>query len=290
MNIAQKLVLNYLRARLNLMAVFSTTKAASSAFSIFSTPYRKSKKPAPKVFSECERLFIRANTGRINVFRWNHPSDKKILILHGFESRAYHFDAYIKPLIRLGFEVISMDAPAHGESDGKRLVLPDYVAAIAAVSDAYGPFQAFLGHSFGGLALGMYLETRPDLASTDAVLIAPATETTTAIHSFFRFLKLGTNIRLAFDQHIRELSGRDPSYYSLKRIVPKLESHRFLWIHDGDDDLTPLSDVKPLMQMNPKHVYFLITQQLGHRKIYRDSKVRQQIMGFLSGEVHDDLS
>jgi alpha-beta hydrolase superfamily lysophospholipase len=288
MNIAQKLVINYLRARLNLLGVISPSRAASSAYAIFSTPFRKSRKPAPQVFKQSEKLHINANTGRVSVYRWNHPAEKKILILHGFESRAFHFEAYIKPLIRLGFEVVSLDAPAHGDSEGKRLSLPDYVAAIAAVSDRYGPFRAFIGHSFGGLALGMFLESRPDQDASDAILIAPATETTTAIDSFFRFLQLGTTIRSAFDEHIKRLSGRDPSYFSLKRIVPTLDTHRFLWIHDEDDDLTPLADVTSLIEQAPEHVRFHITQTLGHRKIYRDNGVRHLIMKFLSRETTDD--
>jgi pimeloyl-ACP methyl ester carboxylesterase len=289
MNIAQKIVVNYLSARLNITAVFSPAKAAASAYTIFSTPFRKSRKPAPQIFGQCERLFLNTANGKMNVYRWNHPAPKKILILHGFESRAYHFDAYVKPLIRLGFEVVALDAPAHGGSEGKRLSLPDYVAAITSVSDTYGPFQAFLGHSFGGLALGMFLEAKPEMGKSNAILIAPATETTTAINSFFRFLQLGLTIRRAFDDHIRQLSGRDPEYYSLKRIVPALQSHRFLWIHDEDDELTPLSDVKPLIEQRPSHVKFIITKTLGHRRIYRDSHVRQQIIAFLSEKEVDGV-
>ena len=117
----------------------------------------------------------------------------------------------------------------------------------------------------------------------DLILIAPATETTTAIDTFFRFLQLGTDIRKAFDQYIRDLSGRDPEHFSLRRIIPGQNKHRFFWIHDQDDDLTPLSDVQPLMVQSPEHVRFMITEGLGHRKIYRDNKVRQEIIGFLNG-------
>lgn len=287
MNIAQKIVVNYLRARLNLLSVFSPTMAAKSAYAIFSTPFRKSRKPAPPIFDQCERLSIQTTGRRVIAYRWNHPSTQKILILHGFESRAYNFEAYIRPLTRLGFEVVAMDAPAHGASEGKNLSLPDYVSAIGSVNEKYGPFQAFLSHSFGGLALGMFLENNPRHLASAAMLIAPATETTTAIDGFFRFLQLRQPIRVAFDRHIRNLSGREPAYFSLKRIIPKLNEHRFLWIHDEDDELTPLSDVKPLMEQSPLHVRFIITQGLGHRKIYRDNKVRQQIMEFLSGDQQD---
>jgi pimeloyl-ACP methyl ester carboxylesterase len=284
MNIARRIVVNYLRARLNIIAVFSPVLAARSAYRIFSTPFRKSRKPAPPVFSQCEHLSARTAAGKIAVYRWNHPSPQKILILHGFESRAFNFDAYIKPLIKAGFEVLAMDAPAHGASEGKKLSLPDYVSAIEEVTLHFGPFNALMGHSFGGLAMGMYLESRADLPAVDAILIAPATETTTAIDTFFRFLQLGREIRKAFDQYIRDLSGRDPEHFSLKRIVPLQQRHRFLWVHDEDDDLTPLSDVEPLIVEGHEHVTFLITQGLGHRRIYRDNRVRQEILSFLSSK------
>ena len=52
---------------------------------------------------------------------------KKFLILHGFESSAFNFDRYIKPMIKLGYEVVAMDAPAHGKSEGKTINLLDYI-------------------------------------------------------------------------------------------------------------------------------------------------------------------
>lgn len=284
MNMAQRIVVNYFRARLNILAVFSPTRAAISAYAIFSTPFRKSRKPAPPIFSSCEHLTLRLATGKMSIYRWNHPAERRILILHGFESRAYNFDAYVKPLIRAGYEVVAMDAPAHGASEGKQLSLPDYVSAIEAVAGRFGPFHAFMGHSFGGLALGLYLDQNAHLPPVQAILIAPATETTTAIDTFFRFLQLGNHIRKAFDQYIIDRSGRNPEFFSLKRIIPEQNRHRFFWIHDQDDDLTPLSDVKPIIEDAPAHVRFLITEGLGHRRIYRDHKVRQEIIGFLNGK------
>jgi pimeloyl-ACP methyl ester carboxylesterase len=284
MKLAQRLVIQYLQAKLNLIAVFSQRKAARHAFELFSTPFRKNKKPAPPVFAHSEAVFLKTNAGRMKAYRWNHPSDRKVLILHGFESRAYNFDAYIKPLTKMGFEVIAIDAPAHGDSDGKRLILTDYIRAIKSAEDKFGPFEGMMGHSFGGLALGLYLEEYPEFYSRRIVLIAPATETTTAIDTFFRFLQLGKELRTAFDEHIRKISGKDAAYYSLKRALPHQTRHRFFWVHDEEDELTPWSDVIPLRDRDPEHIEFMVTRGLGHRRIYRDNKVRQEILAFLSGD------
>jgi len=283
MKFAQRLVIQYLRAKLNMIAVFSLRIAAGHAFELFSTPFRKNKKPAPPVFAHAESVFLKSGAGRMKAYRWNHPATRKVLILHGFESRAYNFDAYIKPLTKQGFEVIAIDAPAHGDSDGKRLILPDYIRAIKTAEEKFGPFEGMMAHSFGGLALGLYLEEFTAPSSRRIALIAPATETTTAIDSFFRFLQLGKELRNAFDEHIRDISGRDPAYYSLKRVLPHQTKHRFLWVHDEEDDLTPWSDVIPLKESEPEHIKFMITRGLGHRRIYRDNNVRQEIITFLTG-------
>src|SRR6476469_5100433 len=50
MKLGQKLAVNYIRARLNLLAVISKKKAAEEAFNIFCTPFYRSKKEAPPVF------------------------------------------------------------------------------------------------------------------------------------------------------------------------------------------------------------------------------------------------
>ena len=158
MQLAQKLAIGYLRAKLNMVGVVSKKKAAEMALVIFSTPFRKVKKAVPPIFEKSELIGFRMNHKKVTGYRWNHPSDKKFLILHGFESSAYNFDRYVKPMIKKGFEVIAMDAPAHGNSEGKTINLLEYIDMIAETEKRYGPFDAVMAHSFGGMAICMYLD------------------------------------------------------------------------------------------------------------------------------------
>ncbi|ULQ53919.1 alpha/beta hydrolase [Flavihumibacter fluvii] len=280
MKLAQKLAINYLRARLNFTAVFSKRKAAEKAFEIFCTPYHRSKKKEAPIFEKAERLFVQVDGKQVFVYRWNKGGIRKVMILHGFESSANNFDRYISPLVKKGYEVIAADAPAHGNSEGKQISLPVYVKTIAAVCQQFGPIDSFMAHSFGGIAIVHYLESISHDDHIRIALIAPATETATAIDSLFRLLQLDEKVRSEFEKIIIERGGVSSDHYSIPRALKQIHA-RILWVHDEDDDITPISDVMPIMNQHPANIEFMLTKELGHRKIYRDNKVVRKVVEFL---------
>jgi pimeloyl-ACP methyl ester carboxylesterase len=283
MHLAQKLAIGYLRAKLNMIGVVSKKKAAEKALVIFSTPFRKVKKAVPPIFEKSELISFNMHHKKVTGYRWNHPADKKFLILHGFESSAYNFDRYVKPMIKKGYEVVAMDAPAHGNSEGKTINLLEYIEMIGETEKRFGPFDAVLAHSFGGLAITMYLDKRKQEKLMKLVLIAPATETVTAMDTFFRFLQLNEGIRKEFNKIIHHKTGHWPSYYSINRVAAELPAD-ILWIHDEEDDMTPMSDTIPIQEANYPHIRFVITRGLGHRRIYRDPQVSRIVLSFFSME------
>ncbi len=279
MKLGQLLAVNYIRARLNLLAVVSKKKAAEKAFKIFCTPFYRSKKKAPPVFDSASPISIHVKGITVRGFKWNSGGIKRVLILHGFESSCKNFEPYIYKLIQKNYEVIAIDAPAHGVSDGKEITLPLYIETITAVRYYVGVIDGYMAHSFGGLALAHFVETIPN-RDIKLVFIAPATETKTAIDSFFRFLQLNEDVRIEFEKLIKEKSGVPSSFFSIPRALQNIQTD-VLWVHDKDDDVTPLKDVKPVMEKNYPNVSFIITEGLGHKKIYRDNKVINAVVDFL---------
>ena len=144
----------------------------------------------------------------------------------------------------------------------------------------FGPIDAFIAHSFGGLTVCLALEEIPHPGSTKIVLIAPAAETETAIDNFFKFVKLDHAVRKEFDRLITQIGGHPPEWYSVARTASHLKA-RVLFLQDKDDFMTPLSDVKPIMDRNYPNFQFIISEGLGHRRIYRDSQSLKKIMEFL---------
>lgn len=280
MKLSQRIAIRYIRTKFKLLSAISKKKAAEQAFALFCTPQRRNKKPLPKIFEQAERLQFRLDGLLIQGWRWNHPAERKLLILHGYESSATNFDRYVKPFIKKGYEVLAFDAPAHGRSGGKKITAPLYKKTIQEIHTQYGPIKSYMAHSFGGLAVSLALEEINHTDDYRLALIAPATETSTAIDSFFGFLHLDNALRIEFEKLIIQRGGVSSNWYSINRALRHIRA-KTLWIHDEDDDITPLSDVLKAKAQNYPHVEYVITKGLGHRKIYRDNKVAKSIVDFL---------
>jgi len=274
------MVLKYVRTKFKLLSSISKRKAAGKAFELFCTPQFRTKKDLPPVFKKSEKIEFPFEGNIVRGYRWNHPSSKKALILHGYESSVINFENYIEPLIQKGYEVLAFDAPAHGRSTGRSITVISYKNLVHHIWNNYGPIDSFITHSFGGLTLSLALEEITHSPTTRIVLIAPAAETKTAIDNFFKLLKLDAKVRKEFNSIIEEQGGKSPDWYSISRVAPKLKG-QVLFLQDKDDQMTPVSDVKPIMDKNYPNFKFIISEGLGHRKIYRDEQSFKKIMEFL---------
>ena len=280
MSLGQRLVIKYIRTKFALLSAISKRKAAEQAFQLFCTPQIRNKKKLPPIFEKAEKLHFSFEGNTIRGYRWNKGAPNRILILHGFESTVLNFDRYIKPLTKKGYEVLAFDAPAHGRSSGKQITVVSYKNLVHHINKAHGPITSFMAHSLGGLAVSWFLEEIKHDENYKLVLIAPATETKTAADHFFRFLKLDDEVRKEFDQLITKLGGHPPHWFSIARMAKHIKA-QVLFLQDTTDDMTPLSDVQPIMDRNYPNFQFIISEGLGHRRIYRDNKSVKAIIDFV---------
>jgi pimeloyl-ACP methyl ester carboxylesterase len=284
MKIKQKLALRYKRARLNILSLVAPRKAAVKAFHLFCTPQIKAPKKQSPVFDKGEPLSFRLEGHAVRGHRWlpvtPTPPLKKVLIAHGFESSSRNFDGYIDALLKKGYEVLAFDAPAHGESGGRRITLPNYIKVLETIGQNYGPIHSYMGHSLGGLALALFLSSTPHSKDTRLVLIAPAVETTAAVDAFVQLLQLNPEVRKEMDEYVQEISGHPFSYYSLRRALKQVQAD-VLYLQDEEDRITPLADALRVKDDAHPNIRFVVTRGLGHRKIYKDPEMMEQIVAFL---------
>jgi pimeloyl-ACP methyl ester carboxylesterase len=282
MKVSQKLALRYARARINILSLTSTRKAAIMAFRLFCTPQQRLAEKDSPLFDRGKKLSFRyeGHTIRGRVWLPAEPPTKKVLITHGFESSSQVFEAYIAALLDKGYEVVAFDAPAHGRSGGRRVTLPKYVGVLRVIEQQYGPFNAYIGHSLGGLALALFLETSSHNENTRLVLIAPAVETASALHTFARVLHLEPTIVHEIDDYIQETSGQHVAWYSLRRAVHNIHA-RILYLQDEDDKITPSRAARNIEGDGHPAIRFIFTKGLGHRRICQDPESIARILLFL---------
>lgn len=284
MKLAQRFIKGYYRTKFRTLGKISPQLAAEAAFRLFCTPYSgKPKREVPPVFRKAKKLSFTSNNLKINGFEWIPAGSirQTVLICHGFDSFSYRFEAYIQDLLHEGCRVLAFDAPAHGISEGKRFTVLLYKKMLLDAEKQFGPFQAIMAHSIGGLAVALAVEEWKNPA-VKLALIAPATETTRAIDQFFQWFPVDANTHQAFMQLLEKLSDRPVNWYSMTRIVPSL-SNSILWLHDEEDRICPFEDTAALRRLALSHVQFVVTRGLGHSKIYRDPEIQKHIVNFLIG-------
>jgi pimeloyl-ACP methyl ester carboxylesterase len=285
---SERMYLQFLRTKFKTLGLLSPSVAAKFAFDLFSTPYPKFKKrKAPAIFNQAKAMQVTVSDGiLINGFEWNasKPNGLTVLIAHGYASYTYKFEQYIQPLLKSGFRVLGFDAPAHGLSKGKQINALIYKDAIEHIIKVCGPIDHFIGHSLGGLTMALIAENMENPKMHKFVLIAPATKTTTTLDGFFQMMHLSTEIREAFMQELKNRTEFPVTYFEADRAVQKFEGP-LLWVHDEGDKVCPYKDLVNFKNNAPDNIKFLITNGLGHNKVYKTPEVIDKIVSFLTSPL-----
>ncbi|MEN9697958.1 MAG: hypothetical protein RLZ56_1379 [Bacteroidota bacterium] len=284
-SISERIYLQFLRTKFKTIGKLAPAVAGKLAFNLFCTPFPKYRKTkAPAIFHQAKKLSFTLHSGLIiKGFEWQapKPNGKTILICHGYASYFYKFEQYIQPLLKQGFRVIGFDAPAHGQSEGKYINAAVYKDAIEQIMEAFGPIDHFMGHSLGGLTLALIAESIPNQEQHKFVLVAPATKTTTTFESYFAMMHLSEPVRQGFLLALSQLTHLPISYFEADRAIAQYKG-QLLWVHDQGDRICPFKDLEKFKETAPENIKFLITNGLGHNKVYKTPEVIDQIITFLS--------
>jgi pimeloyl-ACP methyl ester carboxylesterase len=282
---SERIYLQYLRTKFKTISKLAPATAGRMAFELFCTPYPKYKKrKAPAIFHHAtKRTVVLTDQTKIHGFEWlpNKPNDQTVLIAHGYASYAYKFEHYIAPLLKMGYRVLAFDAPAHGQSEGKHIHVVVYKEAIQKIMEQAGPIHHFIGHSLGALTLSMIAEDIDQAEARKFVLIAPATKTTTTFANFFKMMHLNEVTKAAFLQDVSNRTSHSVEYFAADRALANYKGP-LLWVHDEKDVVCPYEDIINFKEKAQSNIKFLITNGLGHNKVYKTAEVMDQIMAFLT--------
>jgi hypothetical protein len=220
-------------------------------------------------------------TGRERAARiaaWTWGTGPTVLLVHGWEGRGAQLGAIVAPLVDAGFSVMAFDAPAHGDSPGKRLVIADLAAAIRAAERAAGGLHGIVAHSLGAASTTLALARGLD--AKRVVYLAPAVVLGRAIGNFARITRSGAQAVNGLVSHLTRVNGFHPDDVLPEILGPRIDAS-LLAFHDGADDEVPVEDARRLIA-SWKGATLVETQDLGHRRILRDPSVIARAVAFLA--------
>lgn len=131
--------------------------------------------------------------------------------MHGWGGRGAQFAALVEPLAAVGYRVVMLDAPSHGDSEHgpagpDRTHGVEFARALDAAFLRFGPAEAVIAHPLGAIAT--YLALRFGWLGTERlVLIAPMVQSQSPFDGFQAALGLGPRTRRAFDRSVEALVG-----------------------------------------------------------------------------------
>lgn len=270
------------RAAFRAMSVTSPERAGELAFRVFTRtasikPQSEKertallKAQARMAGSETVRLMIPGSVVATHVFRPEpgQATGGRVLIVHGYRSRSDHMVAMADALVAKGQTVVCLDLPGHGASSGRVLHLPKAVEAIDAAWRQHGPFDAFVGHSFGGpsvmaAAAGAILHVPQRLPGRIVTIAAPSN-----MEDVFRWagglMGLGPAAQNAFERQVLRVAGRPLSEFRVDRLFHDIRVP-ILAIHAEDDKEVAFSNAEAIAALGP-HVHLLRANGFGHRRI-----------------------
>jgi pimeloyl-ACP methyl ester carboxylesterase len=271
-----------LRAGYGLAAATVPGLADRFAAERFLTPRRTKRVEAEDdILSSARTLELSApglGVSKIAAWAWGHGPP--VVLVHGWEGRGSQLGGFVEPLVMRGFTAVAFDAPAHGDSPGRRASLRSFVAAIDAVRVRFGEPYGIVSHSFGSLA--SLLALAQGLPAKSAVVIAPPSPRE-RLAWLGRLLGADADRVRAVGARVAEVVGLTVDEVEAPVLARRISTPGLV-IHDLRDREIPYAYGRALAAAWP-HARLLTTDGLGHRRILRDPEVIAQSVRFLTAHA-----
>jgi pimeloyl-ACP methyl ester carboxylesterase len=266
-------------------------QAEKWAFRLFFTPGKPLRIKEEQQFikeAKKQKILFRSNfkldDSEDYYIRYSWGEGPAVLLVHGWAERGSQMAHLARPLMKKGFRVVTFDAPAHGNSPGKRTNMLEIAEVIEDIALHIGDFYAIIGHSLGGAAAGYAISQ--GVMAQKLVTIGSPVSMEWILNDFGQRINAIPGTISRFRAFIERFGGKSIEELSLHHIVPRLRQSGLI-VHDKDDREIPYTQALDLFRRwSGSHL--LLTGGLGHRRILTDEETINNILTFVVGEQKEN--
>jgi len=232
-----------------------------------------------QLLNQAEVQYFNLGWDRFPLWTWGRAANptRRVLLVHGWESRASHWASFIPALLVAGYEVSAFDGPAHGEADGESTNVLELGQALVVAAKAVGPLFAVIGHSAGSPA-SLYGFANGVETHTSVHLSGPAHLTHVLDHVAARGGLTKEQWPL-FRQRFESYLGVPAETLDLPMLRHGL-SHPALLLHDPLDAEVPYAESEALAAAWPEARLEAVAD-VGHRRILKSPSAIEGVVNFL---------
>lgn len=248
---------------LNTLARFDPKMAGDWALHLFSHPRsRKSSTHTDELLTgaELHRYPIPDLDLEVQLFVWP-GSGPTVLLAHGWESNTSRWLPLIRALRQHNFQVVGLDAPAHGFSEGRQFNVMIYTQVLREVMTIYRP-DIFIGHSAGGMAGIYYWYLEKKAPFHRLILLSVPYELEDLMDTFRQIVGMNDLVFEGLKASFHATYGFPMSTFSMPKFLEEV-SIPGLIIHDKHDSIAPFHGGL-VMHQAWSGSDFYATEQLGH--------------------------
>ena len=260
---------------LNLLAYLNQSIASNLALDLFSKPLKgRLKEPHPLLESSEKKLLYYKNLD-IATYQWK-GSKQTVLLAHGWQSNSVRWKNIIIRLRKLDYNIVALDAPAHGTSGSKIFNAVLYSKFIEVVCKEFKP-SILMGHSVGGMAISYFLKNNSNYKADTLVFLGTPAGFPAIFENYSDLMGYNKIVRAGMEVIIQKRFGQPSSYFNTAQFAKEIDCHCLL-VHDELDPVIPYSDALEI-QLAFKNSHLFTTQGLGHG--LKSKKVIDKIIDFI---------
>jgi pimeloyl-ACP methyl ester carboxylesterase len=246
---------------LNLMSLLSPKLAANIAIHLFSSPQKGRLKGLDAPFLKtAKRDILEYKNVKIATYHWQGSKDT-ILLAHGWESNTSRWEELIHILRKFGYNVVSIDAPAHGNSTGKLFNALLYSECIHVVAQKFKP-HCIIGHSVGGMATLFFQHKYQLPFIKKLVLLGTPSNFIGVFNRYSAMMGYNNKVINAMNQYVLKKYNHLPDYFSAAKFSEEITSEGLI-IHDKKDRIIPYNDALEFKK-HYSNSKLITTTGLGH--------------------------
>tara|TARA_R110002049_G_scaffold122465_3_gene277307 strand:- start:6869 stop:7690 length:822 start_codon:yes stop_codon:yes gene_type:complete len=262
---------------INLVSYLSPNFAAKLAVLVFSKP-RKAKlnNEAIQYLSSAKQESLTCNNFKIKTYHWK-GTKKTIFLAHGWDSNSFRWKDLIELLKHDNYNIISIDAPAHGASGSKIFNAPLYSQCIKVAVNTYKP-NIIIGHSVGGTASVIALENHHLPSIEKIVLLGAPSNLAISVNNYVNMMGYNSKVSKAMNLYYLKHFNHLPEYYCVENFFNNIKA-KGLIVHDKKDRIISFKEALDIKRVY-KNSELIKTKGFGHG--LKSEKVYNHILEFLN--------
>lgn len=255
------------------------------------------KSPKPVTPSDQDLHFLESHSRmevlesaghKVKVYRVESPSQvrMRVLMMHGWGSRATALLGIGKQFIRAGAEVVFYDGPGSGLTESPISLLPHSWQVMEDLERTAGPFDVVVGHSFAGITAAHILAEGKLPACKALVTIGSPNSLEDLTELVLRDRNIPVRSLDHFNERSRELAGKPMSEIGIVAALSEMGAGKlqYLCLHDYEDKEVPVAHADEI-ERALSWAKVERTSGLGHNRMLNDGDLQERVRRFAEGAI-----